>query len=245
MGETLDALHALQGTESKLAAIRGKADGRKRQIRVHQRALQKHESLVQEKHQALQSSQIEVDSIDLEVKSKEQSLGKHREALNRAKTNKEYAAILTAINTEKADNTKLESRQLEMMDKVDVLRAETGDLDAERKRIIKRLEEAQESLEQFVRESAPDLKKLERQRDTVAEKLAPGVLNTFRRVAEIHDGVAMAEVMPVNTKRDEYACGSCNMSMTLQQVIGCKERDDIVLCGSCGCIMYLTPEGKS
>lgn len=239
MGGTLDALHALQEIERQLAAIRSKADSKRRQVRVHQRALQKQDALIEEKQKAQQSGQMEIDRIDLDLRAKEDSLNKHREALNRAKTNKEYAAILTAINTEKADNTKLESHQLEIMAGLDSVRAESERFMAERERILERVAAAEQSLASYMDETAREVERLERECATVSQAVGPGVLETFRRIAGKHDGEAMAEIILLNAKRDEYACGGCHMAVRLQQVIGCKERGDIILCGSCGRIMYL------
>ncbi len=243
MGATLDALHALQEIEHKLATIRGKADAKRRQIRIHARAIAKKEALIEEKRQSIQQSQMEVDRIDLDVQTKEAELSKHREALNAAKTNKEYAAILTAINTEKADNTKQESRQLELMATVDSLRAECEEIVVERERVAGREAETERALQAYLDGSAAEVGRLEGMRDDTAKGVPPSVLSVFQRIAERHDAEAMAEVLVLNVKRGEYACGGCNMAMTLQQVIGCKERDDLVLCDSCGRILYVGPDG--
>ncbi len=239
MGGTLDALHALQEIECKLAAIRGKADSKRRQVRVHQRARQKQDTLIEEQERSRQASQLEIDRIDLDLRTKEDSMAKHREALNKARTNKEYAAILTAINTEKADNTKMESRQLEVMAGIDAVRARAESLTDERARIDERIAAAEQALRDYELETADEVGKLQRECDAASKDVGAGILSTFRRIAEKHEGEAMAEIVMLNAKRDEYACGGCNMAVRLQQVIGCKERGDIVLCGSCGRILYI------
>ncbi len=239
MGVTLEALHSLQEVERQLAEIRNKADGKRRQVRIHQRVIEKQSALIESKQRDVQVCQMEIDRVDLDVKTKEVTLAKHREALNTAKTNKEYAAILTSINTEKADSTKSESRQLELMANVDALRAEGDQHEAERAKAEQKKEEAEAKLKSYLDKVAPDVKRLEGERTVVAEGLAPSMLETFTRVAERHDGEAMAEVIVVNAKRGDYACGGCNLGLTLQQVIGCKERDDLVLCGTCGRILYI------
>lgn len=238
MGPILEALHSLQDIEQQLAVIRREADARRRQVRVHQRSLEKQDELFQNKNKEIQNGQMEIDRIVLDVRSMDDTLNKHREALNRAKTNKEYAAILTTINTEKADNTKLETRQLELMSGLDALRAASLDILAEREKISERVARAEEQLRDYLAKSADQVRKLEQRRESAATVVAPGTLSIFRRVAEKHEGEAMARIVLLNAKRHEYTCGGCNISMTLQQVIGCKSADDLVLCGSCGRILY-------
>ncbi len=238
MGSTLEALHALQDIERKLASIHGIADAKRRHLRNLRRAQQKQESIIQEEAASVQRSQMDIDRIELDVQTRELALAKHREALNRAKTNKEYAAILTTINTEKADNTKLENRQLALMANVEEFRSQADESRTELSRIAERTSSAEISLQQYLAQSASEVKDLEGQREATSNSIAPGILDTFRRVAERHDGEAMAEVLVLDAKRQKHACGGCNMSLTLQQVIGCQQRDDIVLCGSCGKILY-------
>jgi uncharacterized protein len=239
MGATLDALHALQEIERKIATIRAKTDAKRRQVKVQNRALQKQDLLAEEKKLVSRDLQMELDRVELDIKTREEAIDKHREALNRAKTNKEYAAILTAINTEKADNTKLESRDLELMASIESVRDEVAEIDAEREKILERIAKADQALQATIDASANDLSALQKEHDTIAEGLVPSVLSIFRRIADRHDGEAMAEVMVINQKRNEYACGGCNIAMTLEQVIDCKQRDDIVLCGTCGRMLYL------
>lgn len=238
MGQTLAALHKLQGVERQLAAIRNQADVKRRQIRQYQKALEKQEADVEQRKTAIRDSQMEIDRLDLNVKSKDEHLEKHREALNRAKTNKEYAAILTTINTEKADNAKMEGRQLQLMTELDDVRAQSQAVIAERDRLFARVAEAERELEALLQRTAPEVARLEKMRADAAQTVPPSLLVTFTRIAEHHEGEAMAEIVVQNAKRNEYGCGGCNMSVTLEQVLGIQSRDDLQVCGSCGMILY-------
>lgn len=245
MGATLDALHALQDVERRLEAIRSKIESKKRRVKAQKRAVDKQELLISEKQATMKASQMEFDSIDLDVKSREEHMAKHREALNKAKTNKEYATILTTINTEKADNSKLESRQLELMTGLEAHREELEGLIAERDRLTEKVAAAEKELAGTEADCADDLQKLTTERDGAAKGIDPSILSTFERVAERHEGEAMAEIILVNAKRNEYCCGWCNMSLTLEQVITAETRDEIQNCNSCGIILYHAKSGAS
>ncbi len=238
MGATLDALHALQVVERRLGALRSKIDAKKRRVRAAKRAVDKQNLLISEKQAAGKACQMEFDGIDLDVKSREEEMAKHRDALNKAKTNKEYAAILTTINTEKADNAKLESRQLELMTILEAQKAETDTLIEERERLEKKVAATEKDLADTEAACAGDLAKLTAEREVAAQGIDPSILTTFDRVAERHEGEAMAEIVAVNIKRNEYCCGWCNMSLTLEQVIAAETRDEIQNCSSCGIILY-------
>ncbi len=245
MGVTLDALHALQDVERRLETLRSKIESKKRRVGAQKRSVSKQEVLISGKQTVIQSSQMEFDSIDLDVKVRDEHMVKHREALNKAKTNKEYAAILASINTEKADNAKLESRQLELMTTLEAYREELTGLVAERDRLVDKVAAAEKELAGVEAECADDLRKLTKERDGAAKGIDPSVLATFERVAERHDGEAMAEIVAANIKRNEYCCGWCNMSLTLEQVITAETRDEIQNCSSCGIILYHVKSGAS
>ena len=124
MSATLDALQALQQVTLKLTALRSKIERKKRSVQSHDRRQAAHEAELAAKHEAIMHRQSAVDQLELEVKTYEAKTIQLREALNKTKTNKEYAALLTQINTGKADNSKLEDRILEGLNELEKLRGE-------------------------------------------------------------------------------------------------------------------------
>ena len=69
-------------------------------------------------------------------------------SLNTAKTNKEYAAILTQINTLKADNAKLEEEALRIMQDADAIKAQAD-------KVAKQIEAEKARLGRDASEPAP------------------------------------------------------------------------------------------
>jgi len=239
MGAILESLQGLQEIEKEIAAINTRTDAERRRVKIQRRALDKHEALVQEKTNELQNQQLEIDRIDLDVKSREEQLNKHREALNRAKSNKEYAAILTSINTEKADSAKLESRQLQLMTQLDERRTELDSLKSEHEKLSQKLADAQKRLQDLFESTADQLAQLQHRREVASRDIPPEVLTTFNRVATHNHGLALAEVHVLNLKRGEFTCSGCNMTITLETALNLRVRDDIKTCPSCGMILYL------
>ncbi len=245
MGDLLDALHRLQTIELALSKLRQQQDRKTRQIRTAERQLAKLDDQTADLHRQQIARQAEVDHLDLDVKSREASILKHREELLKARTNKDYAAILTAINTEKADSAKVEKLALEKMAELERVQTEVAALADQRSKAEERYEKASRALEEYMNETADERGKLEGQRDGASEAVPPSAYSTFIRVAEKHEGEAMAEVVRLHPKREEFACGGCNMTLTLERVYALKSRDEIQLCGACGRILYPTAESSS
>ena len=243
MGAILDALQRLQEIQTQIAAIRSRTESSRRRVRAQTRALEGQDALIAAKETHIRQHRMEMDRIELDLRTREEVLVRHREALNRTKSNKDYAAILTSINTDKADNAKLESRQLQVLAEIEQRQSELEVLKTERRRIAERVAAAQQDLEHHEAESDDELKGLERDRDAASDGLPRDVLTTFWRVADKHDGEALAHIGVLNAKRGEHCCTGCNMSITLETVSCLQTRDELQTCPSCGRILYFAPGG--
>lgn len=241
MGETLDALHRLQVVELQLAGLRREREAKSRRVEVQARQVKVIDEKIQRCQQELREQQMRIDSLSLDVATREESVARHREGLNRAKTNKEYSAILAAMNTEKADNSKIESKILEIMDEQQKTRERIAQYQAERDGVVALLETVQKTLANYDADCAPKRAALMAQREECAQAIAPTTLASFSRVAEHNDGEAMAAVAKAHPKRQEFLCSGCNMKLTLEVVNSLQTRDDLQLCPCCGRILYLEP----
>lgn len=239
MGNTLEALHQLQIIETQLAAIRLKREAKSRKVAVHKRRVRDADQKLADNQRICREKQIQLDALSLEVATREEVIGKQREALNSAKTNKAYADILAAINTSKADNAKLESSILQLMEHVQALEAEQVTIESDRAELNTRVSEVEAEFKQFEDEVRAEQERLDAERDACAEGIPPSALAVFTRVALHHDGEAMAPVEKLHPKRPDYACTGCNMKITLEVVNSLHMCDTLQLCNSCGRVLYL------
>jgi len=245
MGATLDALHRLQSIEDKLRSIRDQIESKRRSIQARQRRVAKLERDLADTHHTIQRTQSEVDKLELDRQTREQNVAKLREALNRTKSNKEYAAILTQLNTAKADILRLEDNALALMTRVDEERkkeAGTQDsLDKEKAQVAHLAQAAQGAEAKLVSE----LNEWEEKRAKAAGQVPPSVLIIFERACERHGGEAMAALEKVHPKRAEYVCSGCNMSIPLEVINALQSRDEVQLCQTCSRILYLEAPAKA
>lgn len=238
MGEVLDALHGLQEIELQLSDLRREEQRKDRQVRNAQRQIRKLDDRIATLQADQAARQAELDQVDGDVKRREESVSRHREALLEARTNKDYAAILTSINTEKADSAKVEKLALAKLGELERLQETVGACRQERLAAEQRLETCKQALQEYLNTTTERRRALEAQRDATAQEVPPSTLGTFIRVAEKHDGEALAEVLRLHPRREEYACGGCHMTVTLDRVSALRSRDEIQFCSACGRILY-------
>ncbi len=239
MGETLEALHRLQVVELQIAEIRSQRDVIQRRVEVHRKRLQQANDRVEELQVSARRKQMDIDALSLDVSSREESVAKHREALNNAKTNKEYSAILAAMNAEKADSGKVESQVLERMEEIQSTNNEVAQVEEEKKVHSDALAVAEEKLAAFDERHKKETNRLTKDRKECESGIAPTTLSSFNRVADHLEGEAMAVVGKVHPKRDEYVCTGCNLKISLEIVNILQSRDEIQMCKCCGRILYV------
>ncbi len=241
MGDTLQSLHRLQTVERQIAAIRRNRDTKSKRVESLQRQVRQIDERIRQFQLQAREQQVKIDAVSLDVSSREESVAKHREGLNKAKTNKEYSAILAAMNTEKADNTKLEATIMQHSEELGKIQAEMAKVNEEKAKLQTSLSGAQKALDDYDQSVKTEREKLLASREDFAKVVNPVTLQTFIRVAEHHDGEAMAVISKIHPKREEYMCGGCNIGVTLDMVNALKTRDEILLCRSCGRILYAEP----
>ncbi|MDY6913711.1 MAG: C4-type zinc ribbon domain-containing protein [Planctomycetota bacterium] len=245
MGTMLASLLRLQSIEGKLARVRQRLKSRQKAVATQQMRIDQFRDDWNVLHEKSLTRRQEADSLELDLKDKEAQVSKYRTALNTARTNKEYAGILTQINSLKADNAKLEDRILKIMQEADSVHAEADEVRA-------RIETEEKRLEEIHRISAEEIEKLEAMvnelsasRAEAAADVPPKALVVFDRIAENYDGEAMAAIEIHGRKPPhEYVCGGCFMSLNPEHANALRTRDEVRTCDNCGRILYLEPQAE-
>jgi uncharacterized protein len=245
MGAILDALHRLQEVELQITEVRQRIDRKHRAVKSQAKRISDLDAKIHNKEAALRTDQMEADRLDLDVKSTEAQVAKLRQALNLSKTNKEYSAVLTQLNTTKADSSKVEERLLGIFNQVEAKRKDVEVSREERAKEAARLDELKAAAAALEEECRERLEQLTAERSQAADQVPDKVLEVFNRVAKANDGEAMAMLHRTNPKREEYACQGCNMSVTLEQVNAILSRDEAILCNTCGRILYVNAPAAS
>ena len=243
MGKLLASLLNLQAVERQLAQVRRRLKSRQNAVNLQQKRIDQLQQDMDMLHARSMSRRKEADSLAVDLKAKEEQVARLRVSLNTAKTNKEYSAILTQINTFKADNAKVEDLALKAMQEVEQVKAECDSLqekvDAEDKHM---LEIRQASDAEIARLNAMLTETLER-RSQAAAAVAPENMAIFSRIAATYDGEGMAAVEVHGRKAPyTYVCGGCYMNLNAEHANALRVRDEIRTCDNCGRILYLTSD---
>ena len=239
MGPILNGLLKLQSVENRLRAEKGKLTRCRRNVVIQENLIRSLQNALEAKKEEVQLTKVQFDRLELELKTKDEIIARLRASLNIAKTNKEYAAVLTQLNTSKADNSKIETQSLELLKDIEADETECED-------IQKQVDEQKETLEQTRKESEilankyqSEIDKIQEEWNQAAQIIPNDSLEIFRRVAETYDGQAVALIEQQGNKKGAYSCGGCFMGITAESVNLLMTKDTIIRCPNCTRILVL------
>jgi len=245
MGMLLESLRKLQKIEQEIAHVRGRIRVRRNAVNVQTRKIEQ----LEQDHTSLREQVLErrklADSLELDLKDKDQKVVSFRSGLNAARSNKEYAAILTQINTLKADNAKLEDRALSVIQEVEKLKEQTDELAGNIEQERKHLTDVNELNEREITRLNAMLEDLTAKRREAAQDVPADALATFERISANYEGEAMALVEVHGRKPPHtYVCGGCFMSLNSEHANALTIRDEIRTCDNCGRILFIDPHAQ-
>jgi len=138
MGPVLNGLIKLQSVENRLRVEKAKLTRCRRNVIIQENQIRTLQNALEAKKEEVLLSKVQFDRLELELKSRDDQIARLRASLNSAKTNKEYAAVLTQLNTNKADNSKIETQSLELLKNIEADETECkeiqGQIDPNRSR---------------------------------------------------------------------------------------------------------------
>jgi len=160
MGPVLNGLLKLQSVENRLRAAKSKLTRCRRNVIIQENQIRTLQNTLEAKQEEIQLTKMQTDRLELELKTRDNEISKLRASLNAAKTNKEYAMLLTQLNTTKADNSKIETHVLDLMKDIEAD-------EAQYKEIQKQIDEEKHKLGEVRKDSEVQAQKYEKDIRTI------------------------------------------------------------------------------
>ena len=183
MGPVLDGLIKLQSIESRLRVAKAKLTRCRRNVIIQENQIRSLQNTLEAKKEEIQLTKLQSGRLELELKSRDEEIAKLRARLSIAKTNKEYASLLTQLNTTKADNSKIETQVLELMKDIEADEAECQEIQDQIDRQKQKLEQIRKDSEQLAAKYEVEIRGIQQEWDSQAKTIPPDPLATFKRGA--------------------------------------------------------------
>jgi len=181
------------------------------------------------------AAQVTAKSLETELKAQDDLIAKTNSQLSLLKTNKEYQAMLTEIEGQKAKKAQLEEAILLSFDEVDNLKKQ-----AEAEKAALSQDEAQynnsrQEIESDIKTAEEKLKTLKMQRGQYLDGIDKPTLSRYEKILAGKDGLA---IVPLQNG----ACGGCFMNVPQQVINEAKMHERLTYCEMCARILYLEEE---
>lgn len=227
--------------EQQLRGLRARLDAAERYLVEQDKqlaAIEARKKLLQTQCRQLEASAANDEGEANRINARIEKL---REQMNSAKTNKEYSAFLSEINTLKADKGEVDERALTSLTKLEEMRAQISEVDgmhAERKKVRAVAQSDRDERESEIKDR---LKELQEARSAAAKDVPASVLSVFEERAERADDIddVMAPLEVHDRKRMEFLCGACQVLLPMEKINSLLGRGDMATCTSCGCILFV------
>jgi hypothetical protein len=198
-------------------------------------------SAIESQLRQLRASQAEAEG---EAARYEQHMEELRERMNSAKTNKEYKALLTELNTFKDKKSEQESKAVELMEKIEAFESQHGKLEVEAGERAKVRDMAETDRAQRADEIREQLEALQRERADLINDVPAEALDKYGQLVERLEEDAMAPIEIADRKRHEFHCGSCMMLLPVEAMSALLSHGSLTQCPSCGCILYVSEQDR-
>lgn len=239
MGPTNVALVKLFRAEQALREAQGRLDSASKNVRVQERKVNDLVERVKVAHAKLREFQAKGGEFELDVKTREARIEKLRTQQQTANNNKEYQAFLVEISTEKVDRGKAEDELLKVMEQIEKGQAEVKDLTSQLEAEQQKHATLKAQIGDTVARLSAEVEALRPARAAAAESVPPRHLHTFERLADRFDGEALSALAKPDRRREEYLCEACHMDLVADVYNRLHSRDDLIVCTSCGRMLYI------
>lgn len=195
-------------------------------------------------NQQLKALQVQAHDHEVDMKAMDERIATLKGQMDTAQTNKEYKALLTDLNTYKADRSEVETKALEIMGKIDELKKQIGELDKQNEDRDKVKKVAADDRSKRESEIAERLGQLKAEREALVKQVPTSAMKVYLENVRAMGDEAMAPVQELDRRNHEYTCGSCQMTVPIEKAAALMKPgfNDIVLCASCRTILFFEKE---
>jgi hypothetical protein len=235
MQQDLQTLIELQRLDSAIAGLESEIESLPQKIAQVESTLAEHIRAVEASKARLAENQRSRRKRENEVAALRDKISKYKDQVFEVKTNEQYRALLHEIEYHEGEIRKLEDAMLSEMIESETLEKELREaergLAEERTRTEREIAEARQRQQQ----DEIELRTARAARVETQGRLAPDVYETYERVARFRKGIGVAEVR-------NGTCGACHVMLRPQAYADVRSNSRIVICESCGRILYFVPE---
>jgi predicted nucleic acid-binding Zn-ribbon protein len=233
MQETIEKLLILQDRDRKINRVQQELA----HISPERETLRAKAAATQSQLEAAKTRVKQIESerkrLELDVEAKKTQIEKYANQQLQTRKNEEYRALAHEIETCKGDISKIEDKEIELMEQAESSQKEVGRATTEANAAKKLVEDQIGQLNLREENLKKELAECQSGRMEIASAVDETIRNRYERLLKSKgDNV----VVGIN----HGVCGGCHMKLQAQLLVSCKANKELVTCSNCGRILYYT-----
>lgn len=187
---------------------------------------------------ALKTAHSELMDCELRLKRLELDAGTRRTSIQRLKTqqfetrkNEEYQALGHEVTRYEKEVDSLETRELELMEEMDGLRAAEKAAEAALVHTRTLIDEDLASIAERRVRITTECEEIRAERERLAVQVPESIIPLYLRLMKTKEGMAIAPML-------DAKCGGCHMKLIASTVVGVQSAKELTRCDNCGRILY-------
>lgn len=231
MREQLKLLWELQKIDLELKGIKEEKDRYPKEIKK----LDEKQKIEKER---IQKEREKIESLEKTRRQKEGHLNTEQEKIKRAegrmsevKTNKEYQALLSEIDTIKEANSRIEEEILQVMDEIDELKKDFSKREKEMGSTLEKIEGERKKLQEKTAQGEKAWSERVERRELLSKQIESKLVKLYNTLKEKRQGVGVVSVK-------NETCQGCFLNVPPQVFIEVQKNNALVRCPHCNRILY-------
>jgi len=226
-----DKLKRLQDLDSEINSISFLLERIPAELEAIDQQIKTTSDIVSRAKEKLSVNQKQRRDLEAQVKDNKAQIAKFKRQLNDVKTNKEYTSFLKEIGESQQKVDKVEEEILNEMIAADEIEKEIKAAHQKQAEEELRLKKEKAVVSQNQRELEAKKGVLVKEREALIPQIPPDQIRLYLRISKKMNGIGLSPVT------DDF-CSLCQMRIRPQLLNELMERKKIILCETCGRILY-------
>lgn len=186
---------------------------------------------VQQAKNALTDAELRLKRLELDAATRKTTIQRLKTQQFETRKNDEYTALGNEVIRYQNELDTLETRELEVMEELDQLRAGLAVAEAALAKTRNFVAEELAAISQRKSRLDQDLAELRQERQALSSSIPSNVLPIYEKLLKSKNGIAVAAV-------HDGKCGGCHIKLIATTMVDLLAQQRIVHCESCGRILY-------
>lgn len=228
----LEALLSAQEIDLRIQNVRQQLDRIPREQEAARTRLEALATKVAQAKSALQENEVAIKNVELDIGTRRETVNRLKNQQFETRKNEEYQALGKEIVRYEGEVDALETKELELMENADTLRAALAAAEEAHAGIKKGVDEEVATLTQRAEQFGEELTGLEARRVEALAAIDADLVSHYERLLKSRGAPVVVAVTP------ELSCTGCHVKVTPSTMVKVQAEKETVSCENCGRILY-------